>query len=96
MAEQQLQAYDSTQSAEYVVRNVLSRMSSDEDVALRVSDCLSGTRAATVAWPTYAAREDVSGDIDISTLVLVGEFDVVEPVERVEEQVVHRIHGAQL
>ena len=96
MAEQQLQGYDSTQNAEYVVRNVLSRKLSDEDVALTVSDCFSGTRASTVAWPTYASREDVSGDMDISTLVLVGEFDVVEPVERVKEPVVERIPGARL
>jgi pimeloyl-ACP methyl ester carboxylesterase len=34
--------------------------------------------------------------MDISTLVLVGEFDVVEPVERVKEPVVERIPGARL
>jgi pimeloyl-ACP methyl ester carboxylesterase len=99
MRTQQLNAYITPESAEFVVRNVLtSSPMSDEDVAAMVNDCRSGTELATAAWPKYAAAEDISEvveEIDVPILVLAGELDKVEPVERVMGEVLSRLQGAR-
>ena len=100
MRMQQLNAYITPQSAEFVVRNVLtSSRISDEDVAAMVNDCRSGTDLAIAAWPKYAAAEDISGvteEIDVPTLVLLGELDKVETLERVMGEVLSRLQGGKL
>jgi 3-oxoadipate enol-lactonase len=100
MRQQQLHAYSSPESAEFVVRNVLtSSRISDEDVAALVNDCRSGTESATAAWPKYAQAEDISElveEVDVPILILVGENDKVEPLGRVMEEVASRLQGARL
>ena len=99
MRTQQVNAYFTPESAEFVVRNVLtSSPISDEDVGAMVNDCRSGTELATAAWPKYAAAEDISEvveEIDVPILVLAGELDKVEPVERVMGEVLSRLQGAR-
>jgi pimeloyl-ACP methyl ester carboxylesterase len=55
--------------------------------------------AATAAWPLAAITEDVSRgvrEIDVPTLVVGADHDVVEPVELLREHVVAVIPGARL
>jgi 3-oxoadipate enol-lactonase len=100
MRQQQIHAYDTPEAAEFVIRNVLSSTTlADDDVKITVRDCMSGSDVATTAWPMYAAGEDISsevGKINVPVLVLVGELNRVEPVERVRTEVVSRISGAKL
>ncbi|KAK4032125.1 alpha/beta-hydrolase [Parachaetomium inaequale] len=94
MREQQLHAYDSQDSAEFVAKNILTRAFQSRDLpSFVVSDMLRGNVWAREAWPTYAMAEDVSGGISSITvpiLVLAAAEDVVEPQERVKTEVCSR------
>jgi pimeloyl-ACP methyl ester carboxylesterase len=99
MREQQLHAYDSQDSAEFVAKNVLTRSFQSRDLpSFVVSDMLRGNAWAREAWPTYAMAEDVSGgisNITVPVLVLAAAEDVVEPQERVKTEVCCRFPGAR-
>ncbi|ORY29361.1 putative hydrolase [Naematelia encephala] len=96
----QLAAYSSGASAEFVVRNVLSASPlPDATIATTVEDMLKGNPYAKAAWPGYVMAEDISSAataIRGPVLVLAAELDQVEPVERVQTQVVARIAGAEM
>lgn len=96
----QLAAYSGPESAEFVVRNVLSSSElSDETVGNLVQDMLKGNEYAKEAWPAYAMGEDIVEEarkIDIPVLVIAGGHDKVEPVERLRSEVLGNIHGAQM
>lgn len=96
----QLSAYSSRQSAEFVVRNVLSSSAlSDDVVANLVDDMVKGNEFAKSAWPTYAMAEDIvveSKSIRTAVLVIAGELDMVEPLERLRTEVVGNIQTAKL
>jgi 3-oxoadipate enol-lactonase len=100
MKEQQIVAYSSTQSAEFVVRNVLSSSKLDDGVvSMLVEDMMKGNKFAKAAWPAYAMGEDIAEDakrIDVPVLVIAGELDQVETVERVKSEVVRNVKGAEL
>ncbi|KUJ11760.1 alpha/beta-hydrolase [Mollisia scopiformis] len=100
MKQQQISAYSSHESAEFVVRNVLSSAQiSDEMVSALVEDMLKGTELATKAWPAYAMAEDiatVARKITVPVLVIGGELDKVEPIQRLEEKVLANINGAEM
>ncbi|KAL1604832.1 hypothetical protein SLS60_004372 [Paraconiothyrium brasiliense] len=100
MREQQLHAYDNQESATFVAKNVLTASFQDTDLPeFVVGDMTKGNKWAREAWPAYAMGEDVSwgvGRIKVPVLVLAAEKDLVEPVERVQKEVCHRIPGAQL
>lgn len=102
MKEQQISAYDSAEAAEFVVRNVLTSSVSavsEGVVAALVKDAVGGSGEARRAWPTYAMGEDITaevGKIDVPVLVIAGELDRVEPVERLRSEVVARIAGAEM
>jgi len=100
MKKQQLTAYSSAESAECVVKSVLSASRlSDESIALLVEDMLKGNEFAKAAWPGYAMGEGIVEEarkINVPVLVLGGEKDVVEPVERLREGVLESIDGAEL
>lgn len=100
MKKQQISAYSSHQSAEFVVRNALSSSEiSDEIVLALVEDMLKGNEFATRAWPAYAMAEDVvieARNITVPVLVIGGELDKVEPIERLEGKVLGNISGAEL
>jgi len=104
MREQQLQAYDNFQSAEYVMRNVcLGRPDAVDATSLKclVLDAISGVPAAKMAWPAYGMGEDHQAALmesiaqyerrhgrAIRIRILVGDLDCVEPPAAVEERVV--------
>ncbi|KAK3938158.1 alpha beta-hydrolase [Diplogelasinospora grovesii] len=102
MREQQVHAYDSAQSAEFVARHVLTSPRSglgDDAYEAMVRDMLGGNRWAREAWPAYAMAEDVvelARRIVVPVVVLGGENDLVEPVERLRSEVVGNIGGAKM
>jgi pimeloyl-ACP methyl ester carboxylesterase len=100
MKEQQLTAYSSPESADFVTRNVLSASElSDEVIASLVDDMLKGNEFAKAAWPEYAMGEDIVDEgrkINVPVLVIGGEKDIIEPVERLRREVLGRIEGAEL
>ena len=62
MREQQRTAFSTPESAEFVVRNVLTGLPlSDEVVKMLVEDMLMGNKYAREAWPEYGMGEDVFG-----------------------------------
>lgn len=105
MAEQQKHAYDSHQSAEFVVSNVLSNadLLSKDDISMVVRDNLLGNQFAKEGWIMHGMQQDLLPLLpqissrpharDIKVRVLGGEFDVVEPQERVQKEVVQRLTG---
>ncbi|PVH85512.1 alpha/beta-hydrolase [Cadophora sp. DSE1049] len=100
MREQQRTAYCSPESAEFVVRNVLSSCTpplSDPIVKSLVDDMLKGNIFAREAWPSYGMGEDVvveARKIDVPVLVVAGGLDRVEPVERLRKEVLGNVRGA--
>ncbi|KAE8447386.1 hypothetical protein EG329_010800 [Mollisiaceae sp. DMI_Dod_QoI] len=100
MKQQQISAYSSRDSAEFVVRNVLSSSQlSDEVVSALVEDMLKGNEFATKAWPAYGMAEDILAEtrsITLPVLIIGGELDKVEPVERLKKEVSENIAGAEM
>ena len=100
MKEQQLSAYSSPQSAKFVVRNVLTSSDiPDEEVSILVEDMLKGNEFATKAWPAYAMAENILAEaskINVPVLIICGELDKVELVERSKVDVLRNIPGAEM
>jgi 3-oxoadipate enol-lactonase len=96
----QLSAYSSRQSAEYVVRNVLSSLAlSDENVVTLVDDMVKTNEFAKSAWPSYGMAENIVAEskmIKVPVLVIAGEMDRVEPLERLKTEVLGNITTAKL
>lgn len=100
MRETQIHAYDSRESAEFVVRNVLTASELDDStVAALTADMVSGSAEARAAWPAYGMAEDVmewASNIDIPVLVVGAEEDQVEPVVRLKSEVCEVVKNARL
>jgi pimeloyl-ACP methyl ester carboxylesterase len=102
MRDQQVHAYDSDESAEFVVRNVLTSAKSklhNDTVGSLVADMVRCNRAAKTAWPGYGMAEDVMGlakNIQVPVLVVGGQDDVVERIEGLQANVVDIIPKATL
>jgi 3-oxoadipate enol-lactonase len=98
--EQRLAAYLSPQSAEFVTRNVLSSSKLDDEiVGMLVKDMMKGNEFARAAWPTYGMAEDILGEakkIDVPVLLVVGELDRVETVERLGREVLGNLKGTKM
>jgi pimeloyl-ACP methyl ester carboxylesterase len=59
---------------------------------------MSGSREATLAYPTASILEDISSEaskIGVLTLVLAGELDQLDSIEQHKREVVARIPNAQ-
>jgi len=91
MREQQVHAYDTPESAEVVTRNVLTASPLQQGTVDRVvTDMLKGNNHAKAAWPAYGMGSDIVAEakrVDVPTLVVGAEGDVVEPVARIEREV---------
>ncbi|KAI9740915.1 MAG: hypothetical protein M1818_004521 [Claussenomyces sp. TS43310] len=100
MQAQQMTAYGSAESSEFVARNVLTSSPLSEDqVRMVVEDIMKGNEFAKRAWPAYAMVEDFSSEtkeIRVPVLVIAGEFDRVEPVGRLQMEVVGNIARAEM
>lgn len=78
-----MRAYSNAESAEFVARNALSASGlSDESIISLVEDMLKGNKFA--------------GQINVPILVIGGEKDIVEPVDRLRKEVLGSIDGAEL
>ncbi|KAI8649778.1 AB hydrolase-1 domain-containing protein [Fusarium falciforme] len=99
MRDQQINAYNNAENAEFVTRNVLtSKTLSDELVQSAVKTMLKGNKYAKAAWPRYAMRDDIvslAEGIEVPTLVIAGEKDAIESVSRVKAEVVANISDAK-
>ncbi|KAF4442042.1 alpha beta-Hydrolase [Fusarium acutatum] len=99
MRDQQVSAYDNTQNAEFVARNVLTTKSlPDGTIKGIVEDMLKGSPSAKAAWPRYAMNEDIlelAKRISIPSIIIAGGKDQVEPVARVKTEVSGNISVAE-
>jgi len=97
---QMLCAYESAESVLFAVDHVGGYRPLSEQVRAQiVADSLAGSPAATAAWPMGAIAEDVSEGvetIDVQTLVVGADHDVVEPVNLLREHVVGVLPNARL
>jgi 3-oxoadipate enol-lactonase len=97
MRKQQIEAYESPEAAEFVVRNVLTAtVLGDEVVKELVEDMMRGNEWAKKAWPDYGMGEDILEDVEgvrLPVLVITGELDKVETVERVRREVLENLKG---
>lgn len=93
-------AYQSRESVEFVIDNVLTAR--PLDAALReqvIADSLKGAPQAKAAWPEVAMREDITaaaGAIDVPTVVICGERDQVDRVETLQAELLPRIAHATM
>ncbi|PLB54855.1 putative alpha/beta hydrolase [Aspergillus steynii IBT 23096] len=100
MKDQQKVAYQNEKSIRWTVENVLANAHklSEQDMDLIIRVSLSGNQLAKEAWPAYGMQEDITENAKralglvsydgFRVRVLVGELDIVEPKERVEDEVV--------
>lgn len=59
---------------------------------------MSGSREATLAYPTSSIPEDISSEVSritVPTFVLVGELEQLDPIEQHKREVVARIPKAR-
>ncbi len=98
MRETQIHSYDNRENVLETIKFLSSRMPAPAVVEQIVEDSMSGSREATLAYPTAAILEDISSEISkisVPTLVLAGEFDQLDSVEQHKREVVARIPNAQ-
>lgn len=100
MRETQIHAYDSQESAEFVVRNVLTASKLDDKAVVSlVEDMVNGSAEARAAWPEYGMAEDVmewARNVAAPVLVVGAKGDQVEPVDRLKSEVCGIISNATL
>jgi 3-oxoadipate enol-lactonase len=91
----QMSAHSTPESAEFVVRNVLSASPlPDSTVAMLVADIMKGNAYASAAWPVYAMLEDIVADVKeirVPVLVVAAELDKLEPIERLRSEVLENL-----
>lgn len=98
MRETQIHAYDNRENVLQTIRFLSARMPSQEIVEQIVEDSMSGSREATLSYPTSSILEDISSEvpkITVPTLVLAGELDQLDSIEQHKCEVVARIANAR-
>ncbi len=97
--QQQLHAYDNRETVVQTIRFLSAKTPSPEILEQIIEDSLSGSPAATIAWPTLGIVEDISYEVSkiaVPTLVLAGERDNLDSVEQHRREVLPRIASAHL
>jgi pimeloyl-ACP methyl ester carboxylesterase len=95
----QLHAYDSRETALAAIDFLTVRRPDDATVEQLLQDSLAGSPAAKRAWPTIAAYEDISSQVNniaVPTLLLVGDQDRQDPVELQRRETLPSIANARL
>lgn len=95
-----LHAYDSPESVAYARDHILTALPLTEaQQAQVIEDSLQGAHQAKRAWPTEIMLEDIRSNVSritVPTLVLSGAHDQVDTTERLREELMPYIAGAQL
>lgn len=93
-------AYDSRESVEWVLDNVLTHNAlaplQREQV---IADSLRGAPQAKTGWLDVAMREDITTEvaaIDVPVLVIAGEHDQIDRVETLTAELLPRVAGARM
>ena len=95
----QMHAYDNRENVLQTISFLSARTPSPDIVEQIVEDSMSGSRDATMAFPTGSILEDVSSEaskIRVPTLVLAGELDRLDSIDQHRHEVVARIPDARL
>ncbi len=98
MRETQIHAYDNRENVLQTISFLSARTPSPEIVEQIIEDSMSGSRDATLAYPTASILEDISSEvskISVPTLVLAGELDQLDSIEQHKREVVARIPNAR-
>jgi len=98
MRETQIHSYDNRENVLQTIKFLSFQMHASTVVEQIVEDSMSGSREATLAYPTAAILENISSEvskINVPTLVLAGELDQLDSVEQHKREVVSRIPNAQ-
>ncbi len=99
MKQTQIHAYDNRQNVLQTIRFLSALPSSSPLVEQIVEDSMSGSREATLAYPTASILEDISEDVShiaVTTLVVAGELDQLDSLEQHKREVIARIPGSVL
>lgn len=97
--QQQLHAYDNRETVLKVIGFLSAKHHPSEVIERIVADSLSGSPAATKAWPTIGILEDISAEvvkITVPTLVVAGGEDNLDSVEQHKREVLSRIPNSEL
>ncbi|SFS08118.1 Pimeloyl-ACP methyl ester carboxylesterase [Granulicella pectinivorans] len=97
--QQQLHAYDNRETVLQAISLLSAKSHAPDIVEGIVEDSLSGSPAATQAWPTIGILEDISSDaskIIVPTLVVAGGLDNLDSVEQHKREVLSRIPNSEL
>lgn len=93
-------AYRSRESVEFVIDHVLTARPLDAACREQViEDSLKGAPQAKAGWPEVAMGEDITAAaaaISAPTIVISGELDQVDPVARLQAELLPRIPHAAL
>jgi uncharacterized protein (TIGR02246 family) len=93
-------AYQSRESVEYVIDNVLTAKPLDAGCREQVvEDSLKGAPQAKAAWPEIAMREDITAaveTIDVPTIVISGELDQVDRIGTLQAELLPRVPHAAM
>ncbi|MGN8159223.1 alpha/beta fold hydrolase [Salinisphaera sp. SWV1] len=85
-------AYDTPASVERTLDQVLTATALEGAMRERaIADCLAGQPDARAAWPAVAMLEDITATtrrIDVPTLVVAGECDLVDPAAVLADRLV--------
>jgi 3-oxoadipate enol-lactonase len=101
MREQQLHAYDNRENVLKAIGSgrLTAHPPSPEILEQIVEDSLSGSREATMAYPMESILEDISAEvanINVPTVLLAGELDQVDSIERHKTEVLAYLPTAEL
>lgn len=93
-------AYQSRESVEFVIDNVLTGKPLDAAAREQViEDSLKGAPQAKAAWPEIAMLDDITAaaeSIDVPTVVISGELDQVDRIETLQAELLPRIPHAAM
>jgi 3-oxoadipate enol-lactonase len=100
MREQQLHAYDNRENVLKAIGSgrLTARPPSPEILEQIVEDSMSGSREATMAYPMESILEDISPEvakINVPTVLLAGELDQVDSIERHKTEVLAYLPNAE-
>jgi len=97
--QQQLHAYENRETVLQTIGFLSAKSAAPEILEQIIEDSLSGSPAATRAWPRIGILEDISEDvskIDVPTLIVAGGHDNLDSVEQHKREVLSRIPNSEL